>query len=95
VYQGDCQPDDGVAQIRTAESALQTHKDDAGLLLTRSQTCVLPPEIMGQGAKYLSGCQISVRPATRPTPRLGQLCRAAGKPDEAFKYYQRAMEPVS
>ncbi|OGS81245.1 MAG: heme biosynthesis protein HemY [Gallionellales bacterium GWA2_55_18] len=90
---GDCQLDDGVAQIEQAEKWLKQHKDDAGLLLALGKLC-LHQKLWGKAQNYLDA-SISVSPSHAAYTALGQLAERLGKPDEAFKYYQRAMEPVS
>ncbi|MDO8466315.1 MAG: heme biosynthesis protein HemY [Gallionella sp.] len=90
---GDCQPGDGAAQIEQAEKWLKQHKDDAGLLLALGKLC-LHQKLWGKAQNYLEA-SISVSPSHAAYTALGQLAERMGKPDEAFKYYQRAMEPVN
>ncbi len=89
---GDCQSGDLVAQIEQAEKWLNQHKDDAGLLLTLGKLC-LHQKLWGKAQNYLEA-SISVSPSHAAYTALGQLAERMGKPDEAFKYYQRAMELV-
>jgi len=90
---GDCRSGDLVAQIEQAEKWLNQHKDDAGLLLALGKLC-LHQKLWGKAQNYLDA-SISVSPSHAAYTALGQLAERLGKPDEAFKYYQRAMEPVS
>ena len=87
---GDCQSGDVVAQIEQAEKWLNQHKDDAGLLLALGKLC-LYQKLWGKAQNYLDA-SISVSPSHAAYTALGQLAEQLGKPDEAFKYYQRAME---
>ncbi|MDO8812891.1 MAG: heme biosynthesis HemY N-terminal domain-containing protein [Gallionella sp.] len=90
---GDCQLDDGVAQIEQAEKWLKQHKDDAGLLLALGKLC-LHQKLWGKAQSYLDA-SISVSPSHAAYTALGQLAERLCKPDEAFKYYQLAMKPVN
>ncbi|MDD5299538.1 MAG: heme biosynthesis HemY N-terminal domain-containing protein [Gallionella sp.] len=87
---GDCQSDDMVAQIEQAEKWLNQHKDDAGLLLALGKLC-MHQKLWGKAQSYL-GASISVSPSHAAYTALGQLAERLGKPDDAFKYYQRAIE---
>jgi HemY protein len=87
---GDCQSGDVVVQIEQAEKWLNQHKDDAGLLLALGKLC-LHQKLWGKAQNYLDA-SISVSPSQAAYTTLGQLAERLGKPDEAFKYYQRAIE---
>lgn len=86
---GDRQFDNGAAQIEQAEKWLNQHKDDAGLLLALGKLC-LHQKLWGKAQNYLDA-SISVSPSHAAYTALGQLAEQLGKPDEAFKHYQRAM----
>lgn len=86
---GDCQSGTGAAQIEQAEKWLNQHKDDAGLLLALGKLC-LHQKLWGKAQNYLDA-SISVSPSHAAYTMLGQLAEQLGKPDEAFKCYQRAM----
>ncbi|MBI5438289.1 MAG: heme biosynthesis protein HemY [Nitrosomonadales bacterium] len=90
---GDCQSGDGDAQIEQAEKWLKQHKDDAGLLLALGKLC-LHRKLWGKAQNYLEA-SISVSPSHAAYTALGRLADQTGKPDEAFKHYRRAMEPVN
>ena len=90
---GDCQSGDVVAQIEQAKKWLNQHNDDAGLLLALGKLC-MHQELWGKAQNYLDA-SISVSPSHAAYTMLGQLAERLGKPDEAFKYYQRAMEQVN
>ena len=87
---GDCQSGDVVAQIEQAEKWLTQHKGDAGLLLALGKLC-LYQKLWGKAQNYLDA-SISMSPSRTAYTALGQLAEKLQKPDEAFKYYQRAME---
>lgn len=87
---GDCQSGDAVAQIEQAEKWLGLHKQDAGLLLALGKLC-LHQKLWGKAQSYLDA-SISVAPSRVAYTALGQLAEKLKKPDEAFRYYQRAMD---
>ncbi len=89
---GDCQTGDVVAEIEQAEKWLNQHKQDAGLLLTLGKLC-LHQKLWGKARNYLDA-STSIAPSHAAYTALGQLAERLGKSDEAFKYYQRAMELV-
>ncbi|TAN78196.1 MAG: tetratricopeptide repeat protein [Gallionella sp.] len=86
---GDCLSTDGITQIEQAEKWLNQHKDDAGLLLALGKLC-LHQKLWGKAQNYLDA-SISVSPGHAAYTALGQLAEQLGKPEEAFRYYQRAM----
>ena len=87
---GDCLAGEVVGQIEQAERWLRQHTDDAGLLLALGKLC-LHQGLWGKAQSYLDA-SISVVPSRAAYTALGQLAEKLQKPDEAFKYYQRAME---
>ncbi len=89
---GDCLAGDVVGQIDQAERWLKQHTDDAGLLLALGKLC-LHQGLWGKAQSYLEA-SISVAPSRAAYTRLGQLAEKLQKPEEAFKYYQQAMELV-
>jgi len=50
--------------------------------------------LWGKAQNYLDA-SISVSPSPAAYTAAGQLAERLGKPDEAFKYYQRAMETAN
>ncbi len=86
---GDCQSGDVVAQIEQAEKWLNQHKDDAGLLLALGKLCS-HQKLWGKAQNYLDA-SISVSPSHAAYTALGQLAEQLNKPDEAFRYFQKAM----
>lgn len=87
---GDCQGGDTIAQIEQAEKWLKLHRQDAGLLLALGKLC-LHQKLWGKAQSYLDA-SVSLKPSHDAYTALGQLAERLGKSDEAFKYYQRAME---
>lgn len=89
---GDCLADDVVGQIEQAERWLKQHTDDAGLLLALGRLC-LHQGLWGKAQSYLDA-SVSVAPTRAAYTALWQLAEKLQKPEEAFKYYQQAMELV-
>lgn len=87
---GDCKGSDPLAQIEQAEAWLKLHPRDAGLLLALGKLC-LRQELWGKAQIYLEA-SLSLAPARAAYTALGQLAEKLHKPDEAFAYYQKAME---
>ncbi len=93
---GDCREGSVVAQIEQAETWLKVHHDDAGLMLTLGKLC-LHQELWGKAQSYLDA-SISLQPSREAYTALAHLAEKQQKPDDAFKYYQKATqlaEPVS
>jgi len=86
---GDCQGPNNVGQISQAEKWLNTHSDDAGLLLALGKLC-LHHGLWGKAQSYLDA-SISLAPGRAAYTVLAQLAEKLQKPDDAFKYYQLAM----
>ena len=87
---GDCLAGDVVGQIEQAERWLKQHTDDAGLLLALGKLC-LHQGLWGKAQTYLDA-SISVTPDRAAYTALGQLAEKLQKPNEAFRYFQKAME---
>jgi HemY protein len=85
---GDCHEGSVVAQIEQAEAWLQTHHNDAGLMLTLGKLC-LHQELWGKAQSYLDA-SISLQPGREAYTTLAHLAEKQQKPDDAFKYYQLA-----
>ena len=90
---GDCQLDEGAAQIEQAEKWLNQHKDDAGLLLALGKLC-MHQKLWGKAQNYLDA-SVSVSPSYAAYTASGQLAERLGKADEAFRCYQQAMEQAN
>lgn len=87
---GDCQGINLVGQIEQAEQWLKQHPDDAGLLLALGKLC-LHQGLWGKAQSYLDASN-SLAPSRAAYTALAQLAEKMLKPDDAFKYYQQAME---
>jgi HemY protein len=85
---GDCQGNNGVAQIEQAENWLKLHSDDAGLLLALGKLC-LHHELWGKAQSYLDA-SVSLSPSRAAYSALAQLAEKLHKPDAASKYAQLA-----
>ena len=86
---GDCISGDAVAQIEQAESWLNQHRQDPGLLLALGKLC-LHQKLWGKAQNYLDA-SISISPSHEAYNALALLAERLGKSDEAFKYYHKAM----
>lgn len=86
---GDCQSGDLVAQIEQAEKWLKLHDQDAGLLLALGKLC-MHQRLWGKAQSYLDA-SISLKPSRAAYEALGRLAELLGKPDDASRYYQQAM----
>lgn len=89
---GDCLAGEVVRQIEQAERWLMQHPDDSGLLLTLGKLC-LHQGLWGKAQSYLDA-SLSVKPTRAAYTALGQLAEKLHKPDEAFRYFQKAMKFV-
>ncbi len=89
---GDCLMGEVVGQIEQAERWLKQQPDDAGLLLALGKLC-LHQGLWGKAQNYLDA-SISVNPTRAAYKALGQLAEKLQKPDESFRYFQKAMEFV-
>jgi HemY protein len=87
---GDGLAGDVIDQIEQAERWLKEHTDDAGLLLALGKLC-LHQGLWGKAQNYLEA-SISVAPSRTAYTILGQLAEKLQKQDEAFGYFQKAME---
>lgn len=85
---GECLEGSVIAQIDQAERWLNSHHDDAGLLLALGKLC-LHQELWGKAQSYLDA-SISIQPSRDAYTALAQLAEKLHKPDEAFNYYQLA-----
>lgn len=86
---GDCQGADNMGQIEQAEAWLQTHTNDAGLLLALGKLC-LHHGLWGKAQNYLDA-SISLSPSRAAYTALAQLAEKLQKPDQASRYNQLAM----
>lgn len=86
---GDCIADEVVSQIEQAEHWLKQHPDDARLLLTLGKLC-LHQELWSKAQNYLDASS-GIAPSSDAYTALGHLAEKLQRPEEAFKYYQKAM----
>lgn len=87
---GDCISDDVVGQIEQAERWLKIHSADAGLLLALGKLC-LHQQLWGKAQNYLDA-SISIHPCRAAYMELGRLAEILQKPNDAFRYFSKAME---
>ena len=87
---GDCVTGDGIGQIEQAEKWLKLHTRDAGLLLALGKLC-LHQGLWGKAQSYLEA-SVSVSPSRAVYTALGKLAEKLEKHEQAFKYFQQAME---
>ena len=87
---GDCVTGDSIGQIEQAEKWLKLHMRDAGLLLTLGKLC-LHQSLWGKAQSYLEA-SVSVSPSRAAYTALGKLAEKLEKHEQAFKYFQQAME---
>jgi HemY protein len=87
---GDCPSGDLVAQIEQAEKWLNLHDQDAGLLLALGKLC-MSQKLWGKAQSYLDA-SISLSPTRAAYEASGRLAELLGKPADASRYYQQAME---
>ena len=87
---GDCTGGEVVARIEKAEGWLRQHPDDAALLLALGRLC-MHQGLWGKAQNYLEA-SISVAPSREAYNVLAQLLETLHKPDEAFRYHQKAIE---
>ncbi len=87
---GDCISEDVVSQIEQAESWLQSHPNDAGLLLALGRLC-LRQQLWDKAQDYLDE-SLSINPCRQNYMELGRLADILQKPDEALGYFRQAME---
>lgn len=87
---GDCQSGDIVAQIEQAEKWLTLHDQDAALLLALGKLCT-HQKLWGKAQNYLDA-SISLAPSRAAYEASGRLAELLGKPDDASRYFQQAMD---
>jgi HemY protein len=87
---GECLTDEAGSSIEQAERWLKQHPDDAGLLLALGKLC-LHQELWSKAQNYLEASN-SIAPSSAAYTALGHLSEKLQQPDEAFKYFQKAME---
>ena len=79
----------GKNHIEQAERWLKQHPVDAGLLLVLGKLC-LHQELWSKAQNYLDASN-SIAPSSAAYTALGHLSEKLQQPNEAFKYFQKAM----
>lgn len=87
---GDCRIENNIGQIEQAETWLQEHPEDAGLLLALGKLC-LHHSLWGKAQGYLHA-SISLAPSVAAYQALAELSEKLEKPEEAARYNQLAQE---
>ena len=82
--------DEIIELIEQAELWLKEHSNDAGLLLALGKLC-LHQGLWGKAQSYLEA-SISIMPSRAAYTLLGQLAEKLQKTNDAFGYFQKAME---
>lgn len=86
---GECLTGEAGSHIEQAERWLKQHPDDAGLLLVLGKLC-LHQGLWSKAQNYLDASN-SIVPSSAAYTTLGHLSEKLQRPDEAFKYFQKAM----
>ncbi|MFZ1811889.1 MAG: heme biosynthesis protein HemY, partial [Candidatus Nitrotoga sp.] len=86
---GECLTGEAGSHIEQAERWLKQHPDDAGLLLVLGKLC-LHQGLWSKAQNYLDASN-SIAPSSAAYTTLGHLSEKLQQPDEAFKYFQKAM----
>ncbi|MDO9102978.1 MAG: heme biosynthesis HemY N-terminal domain-containing protein [Candidatus Nitrotoga sp.] len=89
---GECLTGEAGSHIEQAERWLKQYPDDAGLLLVLGKLC-LHQGLWSKAQNYLDASN-SIAPSSAAYTTLGQLSEKLQRPDEAFKYFQKAMALV-
>ncbi|MBL0037896.1 MAG: heme biosynthesis protein HemY [Nitrosomonadales bacterium] len=89
---GECLTGEAGSHIEQAERWLKQHPDDAGLLLVLGKLC-LHQGLWSKAQNYLDASN-SIVPSSAAYTTLGHLSEKLQQPDEAFKYFQKAMALV-
>jgi len=86
---GECLTGEAGSHIEQAERWLKQHPDDAGLLLVLGKLC-LHQGLWSKAQNYLDASN-SIAPSSAAYTALGHLSEKLQQPDDAFKYFQKAM----
>ncbi|CAH1904506.1 Homolog of E. coli HemY protein [Candidatus Nitrotoga sp. HW29] len=89
ILYGECLTGEAGSYIEQAERWLKQHPDDAGLLLVLGKLC-LHQGLWSKAQNYLDASN-SIAPSSVAYTTLGHLSEKLQQPDEAFKYFQKAM----
>ncbi len=86
----ECPEKDAVGQIERAEAWLESHPNDARLLLALGKLC-LHGELWGKAQNYLDA-SLSVEPDYPAHLALAQLNEKIGRPERARDHYTKGLE---
>jgi HemY protein len=86
----ECVEKDAISQIERAETWLESHPNDAGLLLALGKLCVYSG-LWGKAQNYLDA-SLSVEPGYSAHLVLAQLNEKIGRPELAKEHYNKGME---
>jgi HemY protein len=87
---GDCASEEPLKQLQQAESWLQDHHGDAGLLLSLGNLC-LRAELWGKAQSYLEA-SISVQPNSAAYMALARIMEKLGDNEGANRHYRLSLE---
>jgi HemY protein len=82
--------DDSLGQIERAEKWLNTHHDDAMLLLTLGKLCA-HQQLWGKAQSYLEA-SVSIAPSREAHVELARLAERLDRPEEARRHYRESLE---
>jgi HemY protein len=87
---GDCAGDDPIKQLQQAEYWLQSHHDDANLLLSLGKLCIRQ-ELWGKAQSYLEA-SLSVQPGSAAHYALAGMLEHMGMHNDATRHYRQSLE---
>lgn len=87
---GDCMAEDKLKQLQQAESWLQAHHEDAGLLLSLGHLCARQ-ELWGKAESYLEA-SLSVASGAAAHLALARLLERRGLQQDAYQHYRQSLE---
>ena len=87
---GDCAGHDLNKQLQQAEFWLQSHRDDAGLLLSLGKLC-LRQELWGKAQSYLEA-SLAIAPDSHAHLALARLLERLGQEEAAYRHYRLSLE---
>lgn len=88
----ECLGEDAIGQIKRAEAWLESHANDAGLLLALGKLC-FHCKLWGKAQNYLEA-SLSLEPGHPAHFTLAQLNEKIGKPELAKEHYNKGQELV-
>lgn len=87
---GDCNGNDLNKQLQQAEFWLQSHREDAGLLLGLGKLC-LRQELWGKARSYLEA-SLAIAPDSHAHLALARLLERLGEAEAAYRHYRLSLE---